>query len=258
MPKILRHLPMLAWLLVLPVLADEAGTQSNSEWLRYWPQWRGPLANGVAPRANPPIHWSELKNVRWKLPLPGKGHSTPIIFGDRVFLTVAAPCGDAQKPVYDNAPGTHDNVPVTHRHQFMVLAVSRQTGKILWKEILREEFPHEGGHETGSLASNSPVTDGEMLYAFLGSRGLYGLDLNGHLQWKKDLGQMHTLHAHGEGSSPVLSGDNLIVCWDHEGDSLLYCFDKRSGKERWKIARDEKTSWSTPLVVEHEGKVQVV
>ena len=132
------------------------------------------------------------------------------------------------------------------------------TAKSLWKKILREEFPHEGGHETGSLASNSPVTDGQFLYAFFGSRGLYCLDLNGELKWQKDLGRMQTLHAHGEGSSPVLHGDTLIVCWDHEGDSFLYAFDKRTGKERWKVARDEKTSWSTPLVVEHEGKPQVV
>ena len=92
-------------------------------------------------------------------------------------LTAAVPVGDAQPPVYDNAPGTHDNVPVTHRHQFVVLAVSRRDGRILWQKSLREEFPHEGGHVTGSLASNSPVTDGEFLYAFFGSRGLYCLDL---------------------------------------------------------------------------------
>jgi len=257
MPKILRHLPILG-LFVFTAQAGDVGVDSRSEALRYWPQWRGPLANGVAPYANPPVHWSEQKNIRWKLPLSGKAHSSPIVFADRIFLTMAIPYGEAQKPVYDHAPGTHDNVPVTQRHQFVLVAVSRQSGQILWKEILREEFPHEGGHETGSLASNSPVTDGELLYAFFGSRGLYCLDLNGNRKWQKDLGRMETLHAHGEGSSPVLYGTNLIICWDHEGDSFLYCFDKRTGKERWKIPRDEKTSWSTPLVVEHAGKPQVV
>ena len=216
------------------------------------------MANGVAPLAQPPVTWSETRNVRWKLPLPGKGHSTPIVFGDRVFVTAAVPVGEAQKPVYDNAPGTHDNVPVTHRHQFVVLAVRRSDGKVLWIKPVREAFPHEGGHETGSLASNSPVTDGEGLYAFFGSRGLYCLDLNGAMKWEKDFGRMQTLHAHGEGSSPVLYGDRLILCWDHEGDSALYALDKRTGEVRWQKARDEKTSWSTPLVVEHEGKPQVV
>jgi outer membrane protein assembly factor BamB len=129
---------------------------------------------------------------------------------------------------------------------------------VVWKKSLREEFPHEGGHETGSLASNSPVTDGEHLYAFLGSHGLYCLGLNGEVKWQKDLGRMNTLHAHGEGSSPVLIGDELVVCWDHEGDSWLHAFDKRTGRQLWKVPRDEKTSWSTPLVVEHEGRRQIV
>ena len=258
MLKRLRHLAAVGCLLAQPVLAGDAAIGSPVELLRDWPQWRGPLATGVAPHAQPPVHWSETNNVRWKIPLPGKGHATPIVSGDAVFLTVAVPAGAPRKPVYDQAPGTHDNVPVTQRHQFMVLAVSRRDGKILWKKILREEFPHEGGHETGSLASNSPVTDGQRLYVFLGSRGLYCLDLQGELKWQKDFGRMQTLHAHGEGSSPVLHGDTLVVCWDHEGESFLYALDRRTGQERWKIARDEKTSWSTPLVVEHEGKPQIV
>jgi outer membrane protein assembly factor BamB len=128
----------------------------------------------------------------------------------------------------------------------------------LWQKVLREEWPHEGGHVTGSLASNSPVTDGERLYAFFGSRGLYCLDLNGEVKWQKDLGRMHTLHAHGEGSSPVLHGETLIVCWDDEKESFLYAFNKRTGKILWKVARDEKTSWSTPLIVELDGKPQVI
>lgn len=258
MPRFQSHLQAAACSFVLSALADGTATTSSTDALRNWPQWRGPLANGVAPHAQPPMEWSEKKNIRWKVPLPGKSHSTPVIFGDRVFVISASPVGESQKPVYDNAPGTHDNVGVTHRHQFAVLALSRQSGKELWKKVLREEFPHEGGHETGSLASNSPVTDGERVYVFLGSRGLHCLTLDGELKWQKDLGRMETLHAHGEGSSPVLHGDTLIVVWDHEGGSFLYTFDKRTGEQRLKIPRDEKTSWSTPLVVEHEGKPQVV
>ena len=223
-----------------------------------WPQWRGPLANGVAPRANPPIHWSETNNIRWKILLPGKGHSSPIVSGDWVFVLSAVPTGSAQKPVFDDAPGVHDSVPVTHRHQFLAVAINRRDGKVSWQKVLREEWPHEGGHEAGSLASNSPVTDGESLYVFFGSRGLYCLDLNGQLKWQSDLGRMHTLHSHGEGSSPVLSGNTLIICWDHEAGSFLYALDKRTGKILWKVPRDEKTSWSTPLVVQYEGKSQVI
>src|SRR6266446_3936071 len=217
---------LLGCLLAVPALADGGGACDSAAVLNNWPQWRGPSANGVAPHANPPIRWSETNNIRWKIPLPGKGHSSPIVFGGAVYVLAAMPVGEAQKPVYDDAPGVHDSVPVTHRHQFVALAISRRDGSILWMKVLREEWPHEGGHETGSLASNSPVTDGERLYAFFGSRGLYG--------------------------------DTLIVCWDHEADSFLYAFDKRTGKTLWKVARDEKTSWSTPLVIEHEGKPQVI
>jgi outer membrane protein assembly factor BamB len=256
MSFLVRHLALSLGVLVLPARAADAGTRTDP--LHNWPQWRGPLANGVAPFAHPPLRWSETNNVRWKVPLPGKGHSTPIIFGDYIFVSAAVPVGPAQTPVYDHAPGTHDNVPVTHRHEFTIFCFARRNGQMLWKKVLREEFPHEGGHETGSLASNSPVTDGERLYAFFGSRGLYCLGVSGELQWQKDLGQMQSLHAHGEGSSPALFGDTLVVCWDHEGDSLLYAFDKRTGKQLWKVPRDEKTSWATPLVVEHEGQPQVV
>lgn len=223
-----------------------------------WPQWRGPVAQGVAPRADPPVHWSEKENVRWKVALPGKGHSSPIVAGNAVYVLAAAPVGEAQKPVFDSAPGVHDSVPVTHRYEYMALALARSDGRVLWKKVLREEFPHEGGHVTGSPLSNSPVTDGEMLYVFLGSRGLYGLDLQGAVQWQTDLGRMQTLHAHGEGSSPALYGDRLVVNWDHEGESFLYAFDKRTGKQLWKTPRDEKTSWSTPLILEVDGKPQVV
>jgi len=235
-----------------------SGAACASPYLNNWAQWRGPVASGVAPNANPPIHWSETNNVRWKIGLPGKGHSSPIVYDHAVYVLLAAPVGEAQKPVYDNATGVHDSVPVTHRHQFIAMAMNRSDGSILWQKVLREEWPHEGGHVTGSLASNSPVTDGEHLYVSFGSRGLYCLDLTGKVIWQKDLGRMQTLHAHGEGSSPVLYKDMLIVCWDDEAHSFLYAFDKHNGKQLWKTPRDEKTSWSTPLIVESEGKPQVV
>lgn len=234
------------------------GVECSGTNLSGWTHWRGPLQNGSAPLANPPIEWSETKNIRWKIPLPGQGHSSPIVLGDHVYLLAAAPRGPEQEPVFDSAPGVHDSVPVTHRFEYMVLAIARADGRIAWKTVVREEFPHEGGHVTGSPISNSPVTDGQFLYAFFGSRGLYCLDLKGKILWQKDLGKMQTLHAHGEGSSPVLYKGTLIVNCDQEGNSFLYAFDKLTGEQLWKVARDEKTSWSTPLVVEVEGKPQVI
>jgi len=224
----------------------------------HWPQWRGPLGTGAAADADPPVAWNESKNVRWKIALPGSGHSTPIVWGDRIFVTAAIPFRKLDKPRPDRAPGGHDNLPVTHHYRFVVLAVNRLNGDIIWQEPVHEEVPHEGGHNTGTVASASPVADAEHVIAFFGSRGLYCLDLDGKVQWEKDFGNMQTLHGHGEGSSPALLGDTVVINWDHEGGSFIAAFDKRTGDERWRIARDEVTSWATPLVVEHGGKAQVV
>jgi hypothetical protein len=149
-------------------IAMPAASQEDTDVQHYWPQWRGPLATGVAPHASPPVEWSESKNIRWKIAPPGRGHSTQIIWGDCVFITAAAPYGEALPPKYSDASGAHDILPVTKRHRFVVIAISRRDGKILWERIVREELPHEGTHYTASLASNSPVTNGEHLFAFFG------------------------------------------------------------------------------------------
>jgi outer membrane protein assembly factor BamB len=223
-----------------------------------WAQWRGPLNTGVAPHAQPPVQWSERKNIRWKIEVPGKGHSTPIVWGERIFLTTAIPYGEAVRARLPDRPGAHDNLTRTYHHEFVVLAVNRRDGKFLWRQKVTRELPHEAGHVTGSLASASPVTDGERVFAFFGSRGLYCLDINGKLLWKKRLGEMHSKHGHGEGSSPALYGETLIVNWDHEAGSFLVALDKRTGAQRWKKDRDQDTSWASPLVVEHGGKAQVI
>ena len=223
-----------------------------------WGQWRGPLSTGVAPHADPPIEWSETKNMRWKIEIPGKGHSTPVVWGDRVYVTTAVPFGEAFPPKFSGAPGGHDEEPITHRQKFMLLAVDRRDGKIAWQRTLREEVPHQGGHRTASLASSSPITDGERIFAHFGSWGLYCLDLKGEMVWQTDFGQLDTMHGHGEGSSPALHGDTLIVNWDHEGDSFLAALDKRTGRQIWKTSRERASSWTTPLVVEHAGKTQVI
>jgi outer membrane protein assembly factor BamB len=252
------HAALVTWLgfVLIPPFASDDGGRNEPE--ANWPQWRGPLATGVAPRADPPIKWSEQENIRWKIAVPGKGHASPVTWGDRIFLTTAVPYGDPLPPRFSKAPGTHDGVPVTHHHKFVVLAVSRRDGKVIWERTVRQALPHEGGHYTGSLASNSPVTDGEHLFAFFGSYGLYCLDLDGDVLWTKDFGEMQSLHGHGEGSSPALHADTLVMNWDHEGDSFVVAFDKRTGEERWRARRDEATSWATPIIVEHAGKAQVI
>lgn len=234
------------------------GRSALAEEAANWPIWRGPLGTGEAPDAKPPIEWNERKNVRWKVALPGRGHSTPIVWGERIYLTTAIPFGNKHEPKFANRPGAHDNLPVSQRHKFVVLAIDRRSGKTLWEKSVREALPVEGGHRTASLASASPLTDGERVIAFFGSHGLYCLSPAGEVVWEKQFGQMHTKHGHGEGASPALWGNTLIVNWDHEGDSFIVAIDKRSGEEIWRRPRNEVTSWATPIVVEHDGRPQAI
>ena len=138
------------------------------------------------------------------------------------------------------------------------MSLDRQTGKTQWQKVAREEVPHEGHHRDHGYSSHSPVTDGKLVFAFFGSRGLYCYDLKGNLKWSKDLGRMRTRNAFGEGSSPAVHGNTVVINWDHEGEDFIAAFDKESGKELWRQLRDELTTWTTPLIVEHEGKAQVI
>ena len=230
----------------------------DDEVLQNWPSWRGPLGNGSAPKAIPPTEWSEIKNVKWKTEIPGLGHSTPVVWQNQIFLTTSLPFGSELPPVPQTAPGAHDNLDVTQRHKYIVLAVHRSSGEIQWQTTVKEALPHEGGHYTGSLASASPVTDGKHVYAFFGSQGLYCLDFEGKVVWSKSLGKMQSKHAHGEGSSPVLHGKTIVVNWDHEGQSFVTALDTETGKERWRALRDEVTSWASPTIAVHKGQAQVI
>jgi outer membrane protein assembly factor BamB len=230
----------------------------NLDPAKQWANWRGPLGTGASPDSVPPIEWSEEKNIRWKTALPGKGHSTPVIWGDRIFLTSAAAFGEAKEEEHEHSDGDHDNLNPEFQQRSVVLAINRDDGSILWEKIVDEERPHESTHVTGSWASCSPVTDGEYVIASFGSRGIYCLDIRGELAWKKDLGDMKVKHGHGEGSSPALHGDTVVINWDHEGDSFAVALDKHTGKEIWRAARDEVSSWSTPLIIEEAGRPQAV
>src|SRR5690349_17457552 len=234
-----------------------------------WPTWRGPLANGVAPQSDPPLEWSETKNVKWKVKLPGKGTATPVVWGDKVFILTAiaaqkpaeaAPA--AGTPAGDNRRGGGGfgrGEKPTEVHEFAVLCLDRKTGKTVWQKAAKQEIPHEGHHQDHGFASASPVTDGEVLLAYFGSRGLHCYDMDGNLKWSKDFGDMITRNGFGEGASPALYKDTVIISWDDETEGdFIVALDKRTGKELWKNARNEPTGWSTPFVVEYGGKPQVI
>jgi outer membrane protein assembly factor BamB len=403
-----------------------------------WPQWRGPLQNGVAPAADPPISWSETNNIKWKVKIPGEGSATPLVWGNQIFVQTAIPAGKKSEPVKEEskkeeqpaaaerpqpekgpgeqpgggfapggfgpgrflaarmladgdknkddklskeeftsladswfdkldtdktgkldrdtfagrfgnimgpppegAPGGRGGGPSrfagqgfftatdankdgnvtrdefkatfskwftewdtnksgsidqsklleglsaalprpqfggpggqgggpggrgggggqkpTESQQFALLCLDRQTGRVLWQQIAREEVPHEGYRPNdGNFASPSGVTDGEHVFAYFGSRGLYCYDLSGKQKWSKDLGKMRIAMTFGEGSSPALYKDTLVVNWDNEDGSFITALNARTGETRWKEDRDERTSWSTPLIIEHDGKAQAI
>ncbi len=282
--------------------AGRAHAQPKAEAMKNWPAWRGPLSNGVVPNGKPPTEWSEEKNIRWKVAIPGKGHATPIIWGDRIYLQTAI---ETEKPAakaddssdeaaaaqalraFDaeqasallhvqpqdpdrprrgpggrrgeggrRGPGRGD--APTREFEFQVIALDRTTGKTICTKTARKEAPHESGHTDSTQASNSPVTDGKHIYAFFGSRGLHCLDMDGNIKWQADFGRMKTRNEFGEGSSPALYGDAVIVNWDHEGDDFIVALNKKTGKELWRVERDEPTSWSTPIVVEAGETAQVI
>jgi len=255
MRKLLFVVPALS-LLCTATPAEEIKDRLNN-----WHQWRGPEANGMAPQGDPPLKWDDKTNITWKADIPGKGASTPIVWGDQVFIMTAIDTGRAADakdiPKVDPSFKTKTNAPTTY-HQFVVLSYDRKTGQERWRKVASEAVPHEGHHPTHSYAGGSPTTDGKFLYAGFGSQGIYCYDLDGKLQWKRDLGRMHTRLGWGEATTPVIHGDSLIVNWDQEKDSFIVCLDAKTGAPKWKMERDEPTSWNTPLVVEHKGRTQVI
>ena len=226
-----------------------------------WPQWRGPLATGVAPSGNPPLRWSETENIRWKVPIPGGGSASPVVWGDHVFVLTAVPAGEGDSGtgffgrIRNRFMGTTGSDELLH---FVIVAINRRDGSVAWEQTAVTQQPHEGRHNTNSWASGSAVTDGEVVCAFFGSRGLYCYDMDGTPLWERDFGDMRIRLGFGEGASPVLHGDSIIVLWDHQGPSFITALDKRTGAERWRVDRNEETTWTTPLVVEHDGQTQVV
>lgn len=229
------------WIVVLGAIAVmHAARASGAD--DHWGHWRGPTGNGVAPKATPPTEFSDTKNVRWKITIPGHGASSPVVWGDSVFVTSAV-------PVAGNA----------REHDFRIICVDRTTGREQWSRTAIRATPHEGTHETNGYASASPCTDGTHVYAHFGSRGTFCFTMDGTPVWQRDFGDMQTRHEFGEGSSPTLAGDLLIVPWDHEGPSMLIAVDAKTGRTVWETPRDEPTCWATPLITtDSRGRRQVI
>ncbi len=230
-----------------------------------WPSWRGMMHTGAAIEADPPVEFDMDNRLKWFTDIPGTGHSTPIIWNDHIILTTAVATeekGPREAETEEENGGRGRRAMSPNQtdliHEFQVILVNKSTGTIKWSTTVKKEMPEERTHKLGSWASNSPLTDGELIYAYFGSRGLYCLDFSGQIVWEKDWGQMEKHMSFGEGSSPALYQDKLAVLWDHEGESFVTVLDKKTGDEIWKMSREEGTSWSTPLIVEVSGKAQLI
>lgn len=208
----------------------------------HWGHWRGPLGNGVAPAATPPTTFSDTSSVRWKAAIPGRGSSSPVVWGDSVFVTTAVPVVGGQGEL-----------------DFRILCFDRSSGRETWSRTAIRATPHEGTHETNGYASASPCTDGRHVYTHFGSQGTFCFTITGDPVWQRDFGDMHTRNEFGEGSSPTLADDLLIVPWDHEGPSKLIAVKAATGDTVWETPRDEPTCWATPLITtDTRGRRQVV
>lgn len=247
--------------ILLVSLSTLALTQSAAP----WPHWRGPNHDGVA-TANVPLTWSDTQNVRWKIDIPGRGHSTPVIAGNRLFLTTAIPTGKKSAEAAGAEGGGRagrgpgGGAGAGEEHRFEVLAIDRASGTIVWQRTATTATPHEGYHHIyGSHASNLPATDGKRVYAFFGSRGLFVYDLDGKPLWQKDPGiRMAMRLAFGEGSGVVVDDGRVYLQYDHQQEGAVIALNAADGKELWRAPRSDNSSWSTPLVVTYNGAKQLV
>ena len=223
-----------------------------------WPQFRGPNAQGIATNANLPEHWSTTENVVWKAEIRGRGWSSPIVWGDRVFVTTAVNSGTTEQPkkgLY--LGGERPNAP-RPEHEWKVVCLDLASGKVRWEHVVHRGPPSGPTHLKNSYASETPVTDGERVYACVGGVGVFCLDLSGREVWSKPI-EPHKMRAGwGTASSPVLHRDRLYLVNDNEEQSYLLALNKRTGKEIWRVERDEKSNWSTPFVWENDQRCEIV
>jgi outer membrane protein assembly factor BamB len=226
-----------------------------------WHHWRGPDANGVSTTAKPPLQWSPTNNIQWKTPVEGNGSSTPIIWGNKLFILTTINTGEVDPglPRPEDQPKrifgiTHPNTS----YEFIVLCLDRHTGKVLWRQTATKLIPHEGAHRDNNFASASPTTDGERLYCWFGSAGLFCYDLDGNKLWERNLGKIKMGASLGEGCSPVIHEGKLVIVRDNSRQSSIEVLNAKNGKSLWKVERHEDNAWATPAIVAHSGKTQVI
>ncbi|HEY4309982.1 MAG TPA: PQQ-binding-like beta-propeller repeat protein [Pirellulales bacterium] len=225
-----------------------------------WPQFRGPAALGTADNPDLPDTWSSTDNIAWKQDTPGRGWSSPIVWGDRVFVTTVT--NDEEVKNKDRKRGLYlggnRDEPSKSEHQWRVLCLDLNDGRVLWEQVAHTGLPPESSHLKNSYASETPVTDGERLYVYFGNLGVFCYALDGEPLWSRTLGTYKTASGWGTGGSPAIFNDRLYVLNDNEDQSFLSALDTKTGAEMWRTPRPEKSSWSTPFVWNHADRTEIV
>lgn len=246
----LRHLPVLlgiAFALFAPALLSQS----------HWPQFRGPDARGIGHSNDLPIQWSTNENVSWQVEVPGRGWSSPVIWGDRLFLTTVVSEGPEELPKKGLYFGGERKAS-EHPHRWIMLCLDRHSGKTLWTKELFTAVPTSSIHVKNSHASETPVADANHVYALFGQIGLFCLTHDGDLIWSKSFDARETRYGWGSSISPVIHDNQLFVVRDFETESELTAFDTKSGKELWRVPRDEPTNFATPYIWAHPDRTELV
>ncbi len=246
------QLPLSIWLLGLCLASSTQAFEDN------WPQFRGADSRGVADNANLPTKWSATENVAWKTDLPGRGWSSPVVWGNRVFVTSVINQGQSEDPKKGLYFGGDRPTPPDSLHQWMVFCLDLKSGEVLWQKQVHEGKPQTPIHLKSSYASETPVVDGKRLYAYFGNLGVFCFDLDGELLWQKQLEPHKTRNGWGTAASPVLHDGRLYIVNDNDEDSYLLALDCETGDEVWRTQRDEKSNWATPFIWKNAHRVEIV
>lgn len=252
MKYLLHRLALSACLLLLVVPASGVLAAEN------WPQFRGPNATGVAEGKNLPDHWSATENVAWKTDIPGRGWSSPVVWGEKIFLTSVINTGESEEPKKGLYFGGNRTTPPDYVHQWKVYCLDLKSGEILWEKQVHEGKPITPIHLKSSYASETPITDGERVYCMFGNLGIFCFDLDGNELWNHRLDPKAMRFGWGTAASPAIHQGRLYVVNDNDDESYLLALDAKTGEQIWRVLRDEKSNWATPYVWEHDGKSEIV
>jgi len=243
-------------LLVFLAAAGRSHAAATAE--AQWPQFRGPDAAGVSANANLPDQWSATENVAWKTDLPGRGWSSPIVWGDRVLLTTVVNQGESEPPKKGLYMGGERPEPPKLEHHWKVLCLDLATGKVQWEKTVHRGAPQTPIHLKSSYGAETPVTDGERVYALFGNLGAFAFTLAGAEAWSQRLDPRKTRYGWGTAASPVLHGGRLFIVNDNEEKAELFALDAKTGKELWRVDRDEKSNWATPFIWQNGRRTELI